>query len=218
LVAYDEDPQAVPALLARQDCFGSRVGPQGVMIAAYLPPALRAFERATGNGVSLSTGSGAVVFLHELRSAKGVRRLAVVQRGFEDTQPIYAPFELRPTLIEPAGWTTAPAVVPPTANRMGSIDIITRIMPPAHVRFYAGQPDPADPAHFTIRYAIDVAAATPGESDYGRMPQPAVAPVARASGTIDGRLTDDGSAIKFSIRDGPAVPPSPWGMPLLPDP
>ena len=50
-----------------------------------------------------------------------------------------------------------------------------------HLRIYAGQPDPADPAHFTIRYALD-----------------------GLQGTMEGRV--EGSAgIRITVKDGPAI-------------
>ncbi len=52
------------------------------------------------------------------------------------------------------------------------------------VRFYAGQPDPNDPSHFTIRYEVN--------------DQP---------GTIDGWL-HFGSVVELKVRDGPATQPA----------
>ena len=124
----------------------------------------------------------------------------VVEKGLECTQPLYAPFELRPTVIAPAGWRGMPAVMTPMANRLGEIDIAQSILKPVRVRMYAGQSDPGDAAHFTIRYEMD--------NEVG----------GRGAGTIDGRLSDDGSHVTMTVRDGPARPPSRWGTPTIPDP
>ena len=94
----------------------------------------------------------------------------MVEKGLECTQPLYAPFELRPTVIAPAGWRGMPAVMTPMANRLGEIDIAQSILKPVRVRMYAGQSDPGDAAHFTIRYEMD--------NEVG----------GRGAGTIDGRL------------------------------
>jgi hypothetical protein len=56
-------------------------------------------------------------------------------------------------------------------------------VPIGSLRFFAGQPEPDDESHFTIRY----------ETTEG-------------SGTIDGWLMPDDS-VKFQIRDGPATKP-----------
>lgn len=55
--------------------------------------------------------------------------------------------------------------------------------PSDRIRLFAGQPDPADPSHFTIGYAVN-----------GR------------PGTIDGWLQDD-ERVKFRVRGGPAKKP-----------
>lgn len=60
-----------------------------------------------------------------------------------------------------------------------SVDAPYQFMLPG-LRLYAGQPDPADASHFTIRY----------ESK-------------GSGGTIDGWLRD-GDSVKLQVRDGPA--------------
>jgi hypothetical protein len=52
-----------------------------------------------------------------------------------------------------------------------------------NLRLFAGQPDPNDDSHFTIRYEVD-----------------------NQPGTIDGWLQAD-DTIKLQIRDGPATKP-----------
>jgi hypothetical protein len=137
----------------------------------------------------------AILFLHELRTPAGIRRLVLVEREPQSVQPLYAPFELRPTLYEPAPMTGVPVQVPPSQIRLLPINMPVSVLPPASLRFFVGQIDPSDPAHFTIAY----------EMTDGR-------------GLIDGRLTDDASTVRFVVRDGPAQAPSGWGTPIIPEP
>jgi hypothetical protein len=201
-VVYDEDPDAAAELFRSGDVefvnIAHRVSP--ARMAGHRPGCLTKFM-AAGWGPGTFTATDAVIILHEMRSRTGVVRLVLVERGLEDTQPLYAPFELRPTVIEPAGWWRGgPTVMTPTANRLGPIDIASSILKPARIRMFAGQIDPGDAAHFTIRYEMDEEAG------------------GRGAGTIDGRLSDDGSHVTMTVRDGPARPPSRWGTPIIPDP
>ena len=67
----------------------------------------------------------------------------------------------------------------PVPNATGVIEI--SLTKQNRMRLYAGQPDPADASHFTIKYEID-----------------------HVPGTIDGWLQPD-DTVKLQVRDGPAV-------------
>jgi len=157
--------------------------------AVYIAPEVQ--SRAlnlpgAANSSGAKCGSEATVFVHELRNAAGVRRLVLVERGPNRFIPIFEyAFGLDVSVFEPATWRSGlkrmrmangvdwngPATYPPTKG----------------LRFYAGQVDPADAGHFTIRYDLE-----------GK------------SGVIDGRLNDAGDDVKITVRSGPGMAPSPW--------
>jgi hypothetical protein len=124
---------------------------------------------------------GATLFLHELRSKSGLRRLVVVTRVPQIQVPFLYALGLTADVFEPSGWRTPPVPIPELPIAYSWLSDM-KDPPTKGLRFYAGQPDPADPAHFTIRYDL-----------------------LGGSGTIDGRLTDDGKRIALQIRDGPAI-------------
>jgi len=113
-------------------------------------------------------GSGAVIFLHERTSPAGHIRLVCIS---------YAPDTntFQPAFIEDYDYD-ASVVLPGTLFKpptiplhLSAIDVLSGYpRRPPLVRVYAGQPDPNDPGHFTIRYQIW------GQED-----------------TLDGRLGDD---------------------------
>lgn len=107
--------------------------------------------------------SGPILFMHERRCPGGRRFLVVVRRMPPALrQSIDLPLSFCVMLIDPdrAAANKAGAV-----TRHGCIDVFR---PNSPVRFFAGQPDPLDESHFTIRYQTD---------DGGR-------------GTIEGRVTE----------------------------
>jgi hypothetical protein len=84
----------------------------------------------------------AVIFLHERRAAGGTPRLVVIER---DAGPDCLAFSA--SVFEPAGVSR-----PLTAVPFGMSSDVGDTSTHADTRFFAGQPDPADPSHFTIRY------------------------------------------------------------------
>jgi hypothetical protein len=113
-------------------------------------------------------GPSAIIFLHERISPAGHRRLVYVSYapGTLDFQPAFIEgYNYDTSAASPATWTSPLSY----ASRFYAIDVLSGYprVPPL-VRVYAGQPDPNDPAHFTIRYQIW------GQED-----------------TLDGRLQDD---------------------------
>jgi hypothetical protein len=137
----------------------------------------------------LSPTGAPVLFLHELRNRSGQRRLAVVQRTPRNSGPFVYPFGLQVALFEPATFGSPMRYVsrrPPASPlaRMSGLMPLIEVRP---LRFYAGQPDPHDSAHFTIRYELDGKA-----------------------GAIDGRLNDAGDDLILHVASGPATAPSFW--------
>jgi hypothetical protein len=109
-----------------------------------------------GRSSTLTTGRGPVLFLHERRSKAGVRRLIVVRRTPPGQRMSWdIPMSFNISLIEPAGLSGIPV-----ARYSYYPDAV-----PSHfgdgstngplLRFFAGQPDPADESHFTIDYEVD---------------------------------------------------------------
>lgn len=142
---------------------------------------------AGGNLLGAKPGSGATVFLHELRNSAGIKRLVLIERsparGFGP--PFNYAFGFDVYLFEEATWTRGPE---PLITVYGMEWDGMVVDPPTRgLRFYAGQIDPSDAGHFTIRYDLE-----------GK------------SGVIDGRLNDAGNDVKMAIRSGPATAPSPW--------
>jgi hypothetical protein len=175
-----------------------RQAPVLVDFAGKLPP-LRVtplFSAGSQGELSRSRGmpSGGTLFMHELRNKPGHRRLAVVQRVPSNVPFIY-PLGLQVALYEPATfWSPAKdASLPPLAVRGSRLSGLIPLVPIQPLRFYAGQLDPNDPAHFTIKYEL-----------------------AGAAGMVDGRLNETGDDIVLQVVSGPAMPPAPWsswGMP-----
>jgi hypothetical protein len=133
-----------------------------VSAARFVPLCWRTLGTLTKlpSGLSLShAGMGnangaAIIFLHELVSPAGHRRLVCVSYA-PDTptfQPAFiAGFDYDTCSAAPATWTRP--IIP--APRSYFIDVLSGY--PRHpplVRVYAGQPDPNDPVHFTVRYQI----------------------------------------------------------------
>lgn len=112
--------------------------------------------------------AGPVLFLHERRSARGERRVVCVEyagawnpliaRTVKPGTPLSRP------IFEPIQYS--PAINLTNCHRL---------------RFFAGQPDPADDSRFTIGYEMD-----------GRV------------GTLEGQLLEDGD-IALRVLDGPAA-------------
>lgn len=126
-----------------------------------------------------------VLFLHGRRSPSGRTRLVAVNAFFVPFESGSGPLMfLMATSAEPASWRPGPAIRPTFYD--GAVGPDPNVGPgiildyTASRRFYAGQPDPADPSRFTIAY----------EEAGGR-------------GTVEGRLDDNG-VVTLTLLDGPA--------------
>jgi hypothetical protein len=162
-----------------------------VAVAAYVPDELNDFEtRVSG---APTPPSSAVLFVHEMRDKAGRRRLVIVRRGATVYGPITSPFDMFATLYTPATMSGDLSVVTSAVTRAWAYNGPATILPSEGLCFYAGQIDPADAGHFTIRYEME------GQG-----------------GVVDGRLNDRGDEVEFKIVSGPAAPPSPWSRTLTP--
>jgi hypothetical protein len=145
--------------------------------AAPIPAYWTAYEGTVGQGGG-SPRSGfaeTIVFLHGRRSPAGHERVVAVH-----CLPLYltsasvvqamTPLVVRPAAVWPL---TSRPILYPGSFRGGY---------PVHatVRVFGGQPDPADPSHFTIAYTVN-----------------------DRPGVIDGRLLDDGT-VDLHVREGSA--------------
>jgi hypothetical protein len=158
-VAYEEDPAAATKLLADQPYLhvptrlarrsdSAATQPTTTRAAAYQDTAMLA------HGFPGAPGLGGQIFMHEMRTPSGKRRLAIVR--YLPEQDVFTPsmvisYNLTVTVVTPA---TAFSL--PVARRQEDpVDVTSGWQSnPPNVRMYAGQPDPNDPSHFTIRYQM----------------------------------------------------------------
>jgi hypothetical protein len=97
-----------------------------------------------------TTGPVAMIFLHELKTG-GVSRLVGIERAVGATASPYfiAGYDVETHSIRPASFRQ-PQVS--EQHFAWPIDVMDGIAPHLDIRIYAGQVDPADGSHFTIRY------------------------------------------------------------------
>jgi hypothetical protein len=146
-------------------------------IAMYWPPAFQVVVRQ--QSVSL-------VFMHGLVDSTGHHRFVVVQG-----KRVYVEYSSHPSSSSDRSAVRLSACSHQIGQRfrlfgetngqssVRSVEIPLR--PDQVMRIYAGQPDPNDDAHFTIKYEID-----------------------NIPGTIDGRLEAD-DTVTLKVIDGPAA-------------
>lgn len=196
---------------ADQAVFAEPAGPAG-----DLPPCRKAWPfgpthgdigfGGAPHGFRARADEEAVLFLHRRHNPAGHERvvLLVVQRQgggpAAATQPALGRvLRFCYTIVDLTAWSGKPQPVvtsmsqhrPDPAIRGGGGWLFPptwqRLQNP--IRLFAGQPDPDDPTHFTIRY------------EYNGQP-----------GTVDGYVQDPatprhGERIRFVVRDGPAAGP-----------
>ena len=162
-VVYEEEPAAAALLLARSSQYApyplNRSASPGVSspvkAAARVPSCWTQYDRLVGRAsVQAGRSFGAVIFLHERISPSGHHRLVFV-RYFPETDTFTSSFiqgyNIEQLVLTPQT-LTHPVVFAP---RTYVIRVLSGV--PAHpplVRMYGGQPDPADPSHFTVRYQM----------------------------------------------------------------
>ena len=142
---------------------------------ARIQPAPRCWVELNKTAGTTAT-QGAMLFLHELKTSRGERRLVAVEYTGGGL------LGMTPIVVKPASWRTGPALCTDLALELtveGSNLIGMGGMPAR--RFYAGRVDGADPAHFIIPF------------DDGQ-------PVGM-SGQIDGRLLAGGNALAVTVHE-----------------
>lgn len=121
---------------------------------------------------------GPVLFMHERETPKGEKRLVVVSYDPESDLHLTENIDLMVQEMEPGTLGAYPRDIPGTMF----YDVMGSVLPPKHMRFYAGQADAKDATHFMIDYEAW------GQRD-----------------TVDGWLENSGE-IRFVPRHKP-VPP-----------
>ena len=164
------------------------------------PPAYLALRRALGDAASeLGTRAeelGAMVFLHELRTDAGTRRIVAVRflPWAIDSKAGLPAAGLVAHVFEPGGWLSrprwvgtsrAPLLVPQREAEHELLGLADGGMGGSSakrfrdgIRWFAGQPDLFDPSHFTLDFEL---------ADGSR-------------GTVDGYLAGDGGGVRMNVR------------------
>ena len=193
-VVYEQDPVRAAALLSRGSY--TNVTPAGGPPEAALTPRCWAEACRLAGGltppaagataVSGGGSSGATLFLHERRSPGGQRRLVAVQSA-----PGLPALASMPVLVEPGSLTAIPSVRAATLDADFDLSLPTN---PAgtRFRFFAGQADPSDPSHFTLRFTAEgVPGSVEGwlrDNDCLKVKVSCAAPFGRASGRFSGAI------------------------------
>jgi hypothetical protein len=154
-VVYETDPAAGAALRSADRHYmllKPRWGPMPAPLPTGLVP--DCWTRFGNASPGFPTATGPVLFLHELRTPTGQRRLVAITGAFQPSElpQFISGYDAEAQMIEPGTWKVLPR------NRTGGVAISVLSGPqpkPPHVRIFAGQSDPADPSHFTIRYELD---------------------------------------------------------------
>ena len=121
------------------------------------------------------------LFLHERTTRSGLRRIVLIGLAHgPNADGQYLPCGFEVTLASPATPNRAAAVIG-EPRRFDERPAVSHV-----IQFFAGQPDAADPTHFTMDYEYD-----------------------DRRGSIDGWLADDGNSVKFHgwPTDAPAQKP-----------
>jgi hypothetical protein len=180
IVVFDNgssDAQKLAAQPGYQLLVGRMRRSQSQLYAGHVPPCWTNLIAAVPALAKLSPANrAAVVFCHELTSRAGVRRLVIIERGVEWPHYPYNPLNLDVVMMEPTGLTGQPIDRTPTYPNI--IYTGATAIEPVPLYIFAGQPDPSDAAHFTIRYRVG----------------------ANAEHTVDGRLKDDASDVTLTFR------------------
>jgi hypothetical protein len=133
--------------------YGGRTPP--FVSTAPDPPALAAFGPFVG-GNWPGPGAGPVIFLHERRTAGGVRRLVVLRRtppGQRQSWDI--PLSFTATLVEPGGLRASPGAEIFQLPEAAPSAFGDRSTDGPLLRFFAAQVDAADDAHFVIPFELN---------------------------------------------------------------
>lgn len=95
----------------------------------------------------------AIVFLHERHVAAGSLSLVSLERtAAADESALFVDgYDVDPIVLQPA---TLNQPLRGISGPSGDLDVLDGWGPHTDIRIYAGQPDPADASHFTIRFEM----------------------------------------------------------------
>ena len=99
--------------------------------------------------LSSSRFEKAMLFLHEMHNSLGQTRLVAVEGSASSFWPRPAPLGVNVCVIRPGGAFTQPTAI---TDRVQSLNLRLQDSDPVHC--YAGQADPADPSHFTVKCEV----------------------------------------------------------------
>ncbi len=185
-IVFSEDPDEVASMAYKEDGDGTYRwrnksgvpdfppgGPDSYVFYASTPY----FKLVRDYG----THEAAVLFMHARTSPRGSVRQVVLRSNGLNPSAFHYPGEK----VFRHGALYFDYFAQPRGSSFSrrSFQASDLIIPPhdGHWHMFAGQPDPADASHFTIKYEID-----------------------HGPGTIDGWLQPD-DTVKLQIRDGPAA-------------
>jgi hypothetical protein len=166
-VVYEEEPAAAAALMGSDQGYVSlalmrRIGSYSYneahrsVAAVYLAGSDRHLQDllpAKPWGSRIATPM-ATIFMHAVQTPAGQRRLVIVR--YSPEQGTFTPRFVSDRNTFWVSIVPAPLVGTPTSTMESVAGDFSSAWPrqPPNVRIFAGQPDPADPSHFTIRYQM----------------------------------------------------------------
>jgi hypothetical protein len=189
-IFYSNDPQDVAKLRSSS---GYTTWSRGLGPGVYVIAPNDSFQKMVNAQTGGTSGAAPAIFLHGRKTPSGVTHLVAVQfTTMATADPLNGRF-LSPYVHQMVFGPNAPG-----SKRSGQLEMC--LAPTDRVRFYDGQPDPADQSAFTIDYDVN-----------GRR------------GTIDGKLANDGTVMltprtgRFVVLGGngwwsPTGAPMPLGV------
>ena len=215
-VVYEEVPERVKKYVGERGEWidlSHAANRCGIPAAGRMPACLSTLTRVQ-NTVPAGPAA-AIVFLHERRTPRGRRELVAVTYDGSMRLPwptaggwTISSIGLSASIKLPEALDTPPTAWHGKARRLDA-DPFVAMYP---LRLYAGQPDPVDPTHFTIRYELDddpastarrtgTSTALDGTID-GWLLDPLTAATDQPGGAFGDEPHDD--VVKFTVRDGQA--------------
>ena len=145
-VVYDDDPSSAAQLLHSPAYLN--LSTSGPPRAALLADPWKRFYTTWSPPGRIDQ---ATLFLHERKNRRGETRLVAIE-----TAPLTSdnlPFvRLNIIVVQPGTSFSAPQ---DTSDTVQGLDALQLDSSATHLRWFAGQPDPEDASHFTIRYELD---------------------------------------------------------------
>src|ERR1700728_3449167 len=116
------------------------------IIHPELCPPLNSMQRYLEDG----TADDGTIFLHEIQTPSGSRRLVLLSLSASHPQIIASPLE-----FGCVQWSATPHERLLSCNSIEMPDLAGPFISPRHWKFFAGQPDLSNPSHFTFDFELD---------------------------------------------------------------